>query len=373
MSTPPCTLYGPNADVILRAPPQPGSDEFEDFHVHKIILSIASAIFQDTFSIPQPPSHTPENTTLDIVQVEETARVLEPFLQLIYPVEPPVLEDLRLVDDLFRLADKYMANGVHAKLVKNLDLPSLLKKNPIGVYAVACRNNLGKEAEVAISHTFTIPNVVSNISEDDLQVMAVKDYHRLLTEHTKRRDRLVDAVSAVKHPREGSTVCKCDKMVRKGIYLELSRRPFLDRETLEEYLSSTPRPSCKSGMNCILQRGAHSEFLADIIRKTQQIQGQRSGACSHREPRATHTPVRRECSIFCTRNQTFCTITAAINIGCCTRYFLTRREHDKFETGLCNSKPDLDTGIERALDFCRRPPVNLLFIMKRSRVTLSVV
>ena len=52
MSVPSYAFDDPDADVILRAPLQPGSDEFKDFHVHKLILSIASTTFRDTFSIP---------------------------------------------------------------------------------------------------------------------------------------------------------------------------------------------------------------------------------------------------------------------------------------------------------------------------------
>lgn len=53
MSIPSRVFGGPDADVILRAPLQTGSDKFKDFHVHKLILSIASTFFQDTFS-PSP-------------------------------------------------------------------------------------------------------------------------------------------------------------------------------------------------------------------------------------------------------------------------------------------------------------------------------
>ena len=67
------------------------------------------------------------------------------------------------MDDLFQLADKYQANGIHAKLRKILVSPSCLAKNPIGVFAVACLNNLDEEAKLAVSHTFSI-DVISHTS-----------------------------------------------------------------------------------------------------------------------------------------------------------------------------------------------------------------
>ncbi|KAF9645861.1 hypothetical protein BDM02DRAFT_3076940, partial [Thelephora ganbajun] len=184
---------GPDPDVILRAPLQQGSDEFKDFHVHKLILSIASTVFRDTFTVPQPPRSASEETTLDIVSVTEPAKVLETFLQLIYPVDPPVIEDLRLLGDLFQLADKYMTSGVGMKLRRFLVSPSFLSDDPIGVFAIACRSNLEKEARLAVSHTFSI-DVTPSISTEHLQAMTTQTYHRLLVEHALRREQLIDAV-----------------------------------------------------------------------------------------------------------------------------------------------------------------------------------
>jgi len=240
MSAPAYIFDGPGADVILRAPLQPGSDAFGDFHVHKLILSLASIVFRDTFSIPQPPRRTSEDTTLDVVNVEETAKVLETFLQLIYPVKPPDIDDLQLVDDLFRLADKYEANGVHAKLTRILVSPSFLRDDPIGVYAIAYRNNLDEETKLAVSHTFSI-SVVGEISEEHLKAMTAMTYHHLLTDHALRREQLINVV---KRSWDQSSSCRCGDKFMKEIRLELSKRPFLDRETLEGCLSPAIACGC---------------------------------------------------------------------------------------------------------------------------------
>jgi hypothetical protein len=272
MSASPYTFDGPGADVILRAPLQPGSDEFKDFHVHKLILSIASSVFQDILSIPQPPRHTSEDTTLDVIGVTEPAKVIENFLQLIYPVDPPVIEDLRLLDDLFRLADKYAAKGVCKKLKKRLVSPSFLEDDPIGVFAIACRSKLGEEGRLAVSHTFSI-DLINEISEEHLQTMTTKSYHRLLAKHAFRREQLVGAVDqAVQQLQPAATwlpPCACVEKLKKEIRLKISGRPFLDREILETCFSSMRALGLKCGASgterCIYAHGPGAKFLSGLI------------------------------------------------------------------------------------------------------------
>lgn len=216
---------------------------------------------------------TSEGTTLDIVQVSESAGVLETFLQLVYPIDPPVIEDLRSMDDLLQLASKYAARGVTTKLKKLLVSPPFLKDDPIGVFAVACRNNLDKEAKLAVSHTFSV-DVVSNISGDNLQLMTAKTLHRLLVDHAYRRERLIEVVGETQRLRERTSPCRCGGGFVKEIRLELSKRPFLDREILERCLSSVRKSgsTCKTSTpNCVLASGEGPGFLSDIVHRIQDI------------------------------------------------------------------------------------------------------
>ena len=273
MSDSPYIFDGPDADVILRAPLQPESDEFKDFHVHKIILSIASSVFQDTFSVPQPPRPTSESTTLDVIPVTEPATVIEPFLQLIYPVDPPVIEDLQLVDDLFRLADKYAANGVSTKLKKFLVSPSFLKDDPIGVFAIASRSDLAEEERLAVSHTFSI-DVVSEISEERLQTMTTKTYHRLLAKHAFRRKQLINAIDQGLRETWGYS-CSCVENLKKEIHLKTSGRPFLDRELLDACFSSARELKKRgyqcTGRDCIYEHERGATFLSGVMRVIQAM------------------------------------------------------------------------------------------------------
>jgi len=268
MSAPSYICDGPDPDVILRAPLQPGSDEFKDFHVHKIVLSLASITFRDTFSIPQPPRHTSDDTTLDVVQVTEFANVLETFLQLIYPVDPPLIDDLRLVDDLFRAADKYAAKGITTKLKKFLVSPSFLKRDPIGVFAIACSNNLDEEAGLAVQHTFTI-DVITQISEERLHTMTTKTYHRLLTEHVLRRKQLIGALNTAWLTLNPEGTCRCIAKLGEKVHVSICGRPVLSRETLEHCLSHVDGSGCGGGVpfggHCIKDHRRSSQFLAAVM------------------------------------------------------------------------------------------------------------
>jgi len=265
---------GPDADVILRAPLQPGSDEFKDFRVHKLILSIASTVFRDTFSIPQPPPPTSEDTSLDVVQITESAEVVETFLQLTYPIDPPVIADLQLLDDLLQLADKYIAGGVITKLKKLLVTPAFLNDDPIRVYALACRNGFEEETKVAVQHTFSI-DVVRQISEEHIRMMPTKTYHRLLTEHAIRQDLLVDAVDVTwvrLQPFFRRTGCSCFDGLKGSILLGISQKPFLDRDLLDTcFAAAGRRPPCAGASLCIQHPEYGSTFLSSVMRGVQNI------------------------------------------------------------------------------------------------------
>jgi len=268
MSDSPYAFDAPDADVILRAPLQPGSEEFKAFHAHKAVLSVASTLFRGMFSIPQPPQPAEGDTTLPVIPVVEPAGVFETFLRLIYPIEPPVIDSLQLVDDLFRLAEKYMASGVHSRLKKLLLSPSFLKDDPILVYAVACRMNLDEEAKKAIPHTFRI-DLVRDIPRNELRMMTVEAYHRLLMEHSLRRDQLIDIVDEVSRSR-GLRIngkCHCVVKLRREMRLKFSRSPSLDRETLDMCLSSAQEQYASECTGCLLRPRDSPGFLLEVMRR----------------------------------------------------------------------------------------------------------
>jgi hypothetical protein len=78
-----------DGDIILRAGQEP--DSKHDFRVHKFILSLASPVFKDMFTFPQPPDQNwVEQPDISIVNVPDRPKVLDAVLRFVYPgVEPP--------------------------------------------------------------------------------------------------------------------------------------------------------------------------------------------------------------------------------------------------------------------------------------------
>jgi len=196
------------------------------------------------FILPQPPQPPADDITIPVIQVTEPAEVFEAFLRLIYPIEPPVIGSLQLVGDLFQLADKYMANGVRARLRQILVSPSFLRDDPIWVYALACRADLDAEAELAIPLTFNI-NLVRDIPRTHLRMMTGEAYNRLLTSHADRRAELMSIVYRTEHQKQewNGSRCACgdwfNTRLENSITLAMWERPFLDRQRLWSCLPKT--------------------------------------------------------------------------------------------------------------------------------------
>ena len=170
------------------------------------------------------------------------------------------------MDDLFRLADKYAAKGVGAKLKKLLVSPSFLERDPVGVFAIACRNHLHEEETLALLHTFSI-DIVGDISGENIKAMTTGNYHRLLSIHASRRRQLIDAIDRVP-PVERIEWCSCVGKLKKEIRLVTSGRPFLDRELLDACLSSMRESSskCNGGKHCIHEAGRGASLASGIMR-----------------------------------------------------------------------------------------------------------
>jgi len=273
MPAPSYNFNARDADAVLRTPLQLGSDEFKDFHVHKAILSVASALFHDMFSLPQPPQPPAGGIALPIIQVTEAAEIFDTFLRLIYPIEPPAITSLQSVDDLFRLAEKYMTDGVHAKLKQILVSPSFLRDDPIWVYAVACRIDLYEEAELAIRHTFEI-DLIRGIPRTHLQMMTTDTYNRLLTSHVVRRAGLMSALNQVYFPPWTHNGCSCGHpdwfyaRLFKDISLVIWECPFLDRRRLDLCLSrfaNVPESVCGLESSCRVSAQTISGYFTNIL------------------------------------------------------------------------------------------------------------
>jgi len=186
-----------NADVILRS-----SDPVPvDFRVHKCLLEMASPTFREMFTLPQPPS---KNPNLPVVEVAETAGVIDPLLRFVYPVEAPSINNLTELASLITAADKYEMELVMQSLRKLMVGPLFLKRSPLEVFALAAKLGFEEEASIASSHTLSLdlfhPTQYQAILRHVPQLML----HRLYTLHHTRE---VGILTAMEQRRPGNKIC----------------------------------------------------------------------------------------------------------------------------------------------------------------------
>jgi len=106
----------PDADIILRALGPP----IRDFRVHKLLLSLASPVFKDMFSLPQPALDDSGESTVakaEVVEVTDPTEALEIVLRMIYPFNSPSLNgNFNTLVECLVITDKYEIKGAKSRL-----------------------------------------------------------------------------------------------------------------------------------------------------------------------------------------------------------------------------------------------------------------
>jgi len=153
----------PEADIIIR------SHDLVDFRVLKVFLKRASPIFHDMFGLPNPGKSSKGTFSLDInitkdgvpvVDVTEDSKTLARLLTLIYPLEaedPMPLGVLKELHALIEAAHKYQMETVIKRLRRWLLQPIFLQREPVRVFAIACRYKMEEEARTAAQATLEMP------------------------------------------------------------------------------------------------------------------------------------------------------------------------------------------------------------------------
>ncbi|KAJ7441121.1 hypothetical protein FB451DRAFT_1150672 [Mycena latifolia] len=164
----------PDADVILR------SSDSTDFRLCRAILTRASPFFKDLFCIPQP-ADAPE---MPVIDVAETAAVLDRALSFWYPgAEPRIetLEQLRQTLDLLLL--KYDIQFVVPTGKKYL--AEYLEQQPIAVFALACHYRWEALARKAAKECLKLrsADLIDNDSTIYLGLVSADIYQSLLMFH----------------------------------------------------------------------------------------------------------------------------------------------------------------------------------------------
>lgn len=173
----------PNADVILR------TVDNVDFRFYKLLLSLASPFFANMFALPQPPpldsSADQMKYGLPVIPVSENSAILQKLLSFcspIYDTDVPVLESLDIVMSVLDAADKYDMKRVGEFVVKMITAPQFLEKEPMRVFAIACRYRAEGETTMAARYMLRFavwePTYVA-----ELDFISGSDYQRLVKYH----------------------------------------------------------------------------------------------------------------------------------------------------------------------------------------------
>ena len=72
-----------DANFVIR------SSDLVDFHVHKIVLAVASPFFKDLLSLPQP-SHGESVGGLPVALLPEDSELLSTLVSMLYPLRPVI-------------------------------------------------------------------------------------------------------------------------------------------------------------------------------------------------------------------------------------------------------------------------------------------
>ena len=184
----------PNADIILRAL----GPRKRDFRVHKLLLSLASPVFKDMFSLPQPTSDDPRKSTVaevEIVEVTDSAEALDTVLRMIYPsFIPPSLDgDFDTLVECLVIADKYDMRRVKLQLHNTLARADSTRS--LQVYAIAARFGFPKLMDSASRHILSSVHLVG-ISKlpDDFDFVSATAYHKLVRQRANYLEAVVEII-----------------------------------------------------------------------------------------------------------------------------------------------------------------------------------
>lgn len=130
------------ADFVLR------SADRVNFRVHKIVLSLASSVFESMFTLPD--SKHPEQELLGgipVIDLVESSAVIDSFLRLCYPTPDPIFLSLSSLLPVYDAIDKYALDSVALPVTKALI--QCAPQDPMTAYAFGCAHRLHDLVKVA--------------------------------------------------------------------------------------------------------------------------------------------------------------------------------------------------------------------------------
>jgi len=160
----------PRADLVLR------SSDGVNFRVFKIILSLASSVFADMFTLPSPPASSDEPP---VVMLPEDADTLDLALRHCYPIRSPEVVKQRDARVLLEFARKYQVDLIEPSLTRFLT--DTIESDPVGVYALAVAYECHDIAGKALRSSLRLPMYL--LQSPELQYSTTEQYQALIHYH----------------------------------------------------------------------------------------------------------------------------------------------------------------------------------------------
>ena len=134
------------------------SSDGVQFPVRKSLLSLASPVFSDMFSVPQPNSSPDSDAPTDPINLSEPSRTIKLILSLVdSPPTSLLIDSLSDIANLLQAADKYDIKAIQEHALHSLIQPKFLENEPLRVYAIAIRYGAHYTAVLAARHTLRYP------------------------------------------------------------------------------------------------------------------------------------------------------------------------------------------------------------------------
>ncbi len=163
-----------DSDVTIR------SCDHIDFQVHKAILAIASAAFEDMFTAPRPSSHR-QGQVKQVIDLTENSKTLHHLLSVIYPMDSIVPDTLEDALSLLSACQKYQVDSTATRIrasIRACTPPLFTTENCFRAYSIASGYHLEEEALLSARLTLERPMTFEDCGED-LHFISGADLFRL--------------------------------------------------------------------------------------------------------------------------------------------------------------------------------------------------
>lgn len=166
-----------DADVILLS-----SDNVE-FWVFKVILSLASPVFEGMFWA-NGSKMSRSDTSAPTLQVSESSTTLETLLRLIYPTTTLTLQSYDDAKAFLEAVAKYKISDVVLRRAKHMVSTKYMEKQFMSIYALSCRYGWKDLALAAAKESLRVDVLQSTVPyTGEMEEMTAACYHRLLLYH----------------------------------------------------------------------------------------------------------------------------------------------------------------------------------------------